>query len=144
MITITTISSTRVKPSSDGRRSGLDFGNDRSASDKIFELKNGKKDCEDDGRYDRAHDNDDRRLKHRQSGRGEIVELALEIVGRTREHDIQPSRTLATRREIDKQGREYPGTCHCARQAAATANGLDQALRRLAECAVLHRPDGQL
>src|SRR3990170_5535701 len=125
MMTITTISSTRVKPSSPrrferGRLREKSKNSEKSrkrmgsASDQALQLQDGEKNGEDDGRDDSTHDDDDHGFQHRQRRRGEIVELAFEIVGRARQHGIQPPGAFAAGRQIDHQLWKHPSPRHRA------------------------------
>src|ERR1700750_3134283 len=70
-MTMTTINSTRVNPSSSSRRrSGVRISIVTSLSGKGFELQDRQQDRQHDRRDYAAHNDDDRGFEQRQSGRG--------------------------------------------------------------------------
>src|SRR3546814_17510967 len=102
MMTMTSISSTSVKPCSADRRSvGEIFIILRTC--KALKLQYRQQDRQDNDGDDTAHQDDDDRLQHRQRRGGEGIELPLQIVGSTRQHRVQLPGCLAACRPIDQQ-----------------------------------------
>src|SRR3569623_2371048 len=153
-MTITTISSTSVKPcsadrrkgvkpsSSSRRRSGFRIRIVTSLSGKRFELQDWQQDGENDRRDAAAHHDDDDRLEQRQSGRGEAVELAFEIIGGAFEHFVEPSGRLARRRQESEQGRKHVRAPHRRRETHAAADRIDEFMSGSAQPQIQNRSCG--